>query len=262
MDKELKRNMKIRIIKGSVIMAAIAILLSAVAIYFKICEVNAQENALNEKYMNQYQIDMSLLDFLSSKDKKIYKDKVIEACEAYDLKKLNKIVIDNDSIKLNKETNMYEWTIYCDDSKNTSFLCAYIKAKNDFTVERQYLNDIVTFDDIEKKNESNPKEENGSKATYTKGVYDRCKVNEYQYPNDCDMLQTDEQKELFASELGEYLGYNGIKETDRVTFKKYNEYNGKTYRNELIFNVDESAPEEIHELSAVYDNEWNFGILY
>ena len=138
MDKELQKWMFRQFFIRAVILILVAIVISVVCISLKQQSTASQMKKLDKIYMNKYSLDLSALDFLDKREQEQYKKKFIQACEAYNLKQVTKIVIDEGSITYDKETNMYEWTIHCNDEKQTSFLSAYKKTTKDFTVERQY----------------------------------------------------------------------------------------------------------------------------
>lgn len=262
MDKELQKWMFRQFFIRAVILILVAIVISVVCISLKQQSTASQMKKLDKIYMNKYSLDLSALDFLDKREQEQYKKKFIQACEAYNLKQVTKIVIDEGSITYDKETNMYEWTIHCNDEKQTSFLSAYKKTTKDFTVERQYPEEEQSVEEIEQKNrERDEPQQEKTEALVAVPEGTRCEIKHLVYPDGNNLLQTKKQKNRFRKELEYWLGYENISSADLVQFEIYNEYGGKVLKKELLFQVQGSAPNRIKQISAVYDSEWQFSII-
>lgn len=261
MDKALRRWMLRQILIRVIIMLLAAVLLTTVCLALKQQSVAEELKKLDAVYMNKYNLDLNELDFLEPDEKEQYKKKFIQACEAYNLQKVTKIVIDEGSIQFDKETNMYEWTIYCNDPKQTAFLSVYKKTTGEFTIEREYGEKEKSVEEIEKKNQERekPKQEKTAIITIPEGT--RCNIKQLTYPRNSELFQTQKQKNQFRKELEFWLGYENIASAEAVQFDQYNQYEGKVQKKELLFLVRGSKPNIIRQLSAVYDSEWAFAIL-
>ena len=134
--------MKYEVIKKIIIKrCAIIILIGAAAcVGFSVCmsmQAETVHRQIEEEYANKYDIQTKDLDFLNGETES-YKDKVKEACEAYDLIGISRIATVDGSVTDNKEKGAYEWKIICNDTKDTSFTCEYKKSTKEFTIERVY----------------------------------------------------------------------------------------------------------------------------
>lgn len=266
MNEELKRKYLKKTAAGIAMIVAAAVIISGVFIVLKIIELDKTKSQLEVARNKKYSIDMDSLSFLKENEKKTYRKKLIEACDAYDLKKMSKTIIDKNSIDDNKEASMWEWTIYCDDTKHTSFRCGFKKSTKEFSIEREYSPE-KTIDKVTDKVTSESNTEKNADAARSFDVSENdsvkvCKVDDIKLP-DNKLLDTGKKKKDFTEGMKEYLAYVGVSKAGSVEFESYNEYGGKKHINECVFRIKGANGKKYTKLSAVYRNKnWEYAIIY
>ena len=262
MNEELKRKYLKKTAAGIAMIVAAAVIISGVFIVLKIIELDKTKSQLEVARDKKYSIDMDSLSFLKENEKKTYRKKLIEACDAYDLKKMSKTIIDKNSIDDNKEASMWEWTIYCDDTKHTSFRCGFKKSTKEFSREREYSPE-KTIDKVT--SESNTEKNADAARSFDVSENDSvkvCKVDDIKLP-DNKLLDTGKKKKDFTEGMKEYLAYVGVSKAGSVEFESYNEYGGKKHINECVFRITGANGKKYTKLSAVYRNKnWEYAIIY
>lgn len=269
MEKELKRKIMRKIIIRIIVMFSAAALIIVSFVVFKSMMLNDAEKALDETYANKYSVETKYLDFLNKDQKKIYENKVIKACEAYDLVNISKIVTDRSSVIDNKEAGVFEWIIYADDTKNTSFTCDFKKSTKNISVEKNYNAEfnsaaIIERNKVNTEKENGENESSGKSFTIKKGTaVPACTIKDINITDDCKILQSDKKRQEFVKSLCKYFASIGISEVSKISFDSFNEYDGKKYDNELIFDLEGIVGGSYSKLSGVYkDGKWTFAIIY
>lgn len=262
MNEELKRKYLRRTAVYIAITIAAAVLISGIFITLKIIELDKTKQNFEEVNSRKYSIDMDVLSFLKDSEKKRYKKKLIEVCDAYDLKKMNEIVIDEKSLDDNKEASMWEWNIYCDDTKHTSFRCGFKKSTKEFSIERDYSSE-KTISNVKSENKTKENAETARSFDVTENDPTKvCKIGELKLPEN-KLLDTDKEKKAFTEGLEAYLAYIGVSEVRTIEFDAYNEYGNKKHINECIFNLKGAKSKKYTKLSAVYRNKtWEYAVIY
>lgn len=148
MNAKLKKQLIESVLRFTVIVVSAAMLLFAAFMVFEKTELDKKKAEIDAVYKSRYSIDLDSLDFLDRTQKERYKKAIVSAAGIYDLKDMKQIVIDEKSVVFDSDLNMYSWSCYCDDSKDTSFLCAFKMSTKQFSCERQYLTEKFTYRDV------------------------------------------------------------------------------------------------------------------
>ena len=264
-----RENFKKRTIITVLIIIALCALVSTGIVVYKHYVLNKEYAKLEEEIENKYEFhDTSKLTFLNDELLKEYRRKVIDACEAYDLVEMENIYILENTIFFDPETSLYEWTIQCDDSKATSFVSAFKRTNETFTVEREYngINGEQMLEDIEKKEQVNEKTAEESKqAAANINIEEEnviCVVDKITYPKDCSFVKTTDKQNLFKKTLRDYLTTQGLTSVGSVEFKNYVTPQSDE-KADMVFILKDTAPEKYTEIECVATKDgFNFSLTY